>query len=146
QRTTLQYQLPSGRDKPNRRGFVVPHRGCRLHSGGRSNVPECIFPAVRRSSRHSDSPEATLMTVYLTRIVRFNAAHRYHRPEWSEERNRATFGACNNPHGHGHNYRLEVMVGGEPAPVTGFSIDLPALDAILQEEVVNRFDHQHLNH
>ena len=86
------------------------------------------------------------MVAYLTRTVRFSAAHRYHRPEWSEERNRATFGACANPHGHGHNYLLEVMVAGQPDPETGFCVDLGALDALLAEEVVQPLDHRHLNH
>lgn len=86
------------------------------------------------------------MTTFLTRTVRFSAAHRYHRPEWSAERNQETFGACNNPHGHGHNYVLEVMVAGTPDPETGFCVDLGAVDGILREEVVQRLDHQHLNH
>lgn len=81
----------------------------------------------------------------LTRRVRFSAAHRYHRPEWSDERNRATFGPCANPHGHGHDYVLEVSVRAEVDPETGFSSDLPALDAVLREEVVEPLDHQHLN-
>lgn len=85
-------------------------------------------------------------TVFLTRTVRFSAAHRYHRPEWSEERNREVFGACSNPHGHGHNYLLEVTVAGAPAEQTGFSVDLGALDAVLRDEVVARLDHRHLNH
>jgi 6-pyruvoyltetrahydropterin/6-carboxytetrahydropterin synthase len=83
---------------------------------------------------------------YLTRVVRFSAAHRYHRPEWTEQENAATFGRCANPHGHGHNYRLEVMVAGEPAPETGFCVDLAALDRLLAEEVTEVLDHQHLNH
>lgn len=83
---------------------------------------------------------------FLTRSVRFSAAHRYFRPEWSDERNREVFGACSNPHGHGHNYRLEVMVAGEPALLTGFSVDLAELDRTLQDEVVRPLDHQHLNH
>lgn len=85
-------------------------------------------------------------TAYLTRQVRFAAAHRYHRPDWSEEENRRVFGACNNPHGHGHNYLLEATVEGEIDPETGFSVDLGVLDRILEEEVVRRFDHQHINH
>ena len=82
----------------------------------------------------------------LTRRVRFSAAHRYHRPEWSEERNRQVFGPCANPHGHGHDYLLEVTVQGQVDPVTGFSVDLGMLDAVLREEVVEPLDHQHLNH
>jgi hypothetical protein len=81
------------------------------------------------------------MTAFLTRTVRFAAAHRYHRPEWSEERNREVFGACANPHGHGHNYLLEVTVAGVPDPDTGFSVDLGALDRLLREEVVAPLDH-----
>ena len=82
----------------------------------------------------------------LTREVRFSAAHRYYRPEWSEQRNRETFGACANPHGHGHFYRLEVTVAGTVAEETGFAVDLAALDAVLRREVVDVLDHQHINH
>jgi 6-pyruvoyltetrahydropterin/6-carboxytetrahydropterin synthase len=82
----------------------------------------------------------------LTRVVGFSAAHRYHRPEWSEAENRRVFGACANPHGHGHNYVLEVTVQGGIDDVTGFSADLAALDALLRREVVEPLDHQHLNH
>lgn len=82
----------------------------------------------------------------LTRRVRFSAAHRYHRPEWSEEENRRVFGPCANPHGHGHNYLLEVTVRGEIDPRTGYSVDMPALDALLRREVVEPFDHRHINH
>ena len=82
----------------------------------------------------------------LTRRVRFSAAHRYHRPEWSDARNREVFGPCANPHGHGHDYLLEATVAGEVDPVTGFSVDLGVLDRVLHEEVSAPFDHQHLNH
>jgi 6-pyruvoyltetrahydropterin/6-carboxytetrahydropterin synthase len=83
---------------------------------------------------------------FLTRTVRFSAAHRYYRSEWSAEQNRAVFGACANEHGHGHNYRLAVTVQAPVDPVTGFSADLTRLDAILQEHVIAPLDHQHLNH
>lgn len=82
----------------------------------------------------------------LTREVTFSAAHRYHRPDWTPERNRAVFGACNNPFGHGHNYRLAVCVQGSIDPDTGFSTDLGSLDALLQRVVIEPLDHQHLNH
>ena len=82
----------------------------------------------------------------LTRKVRFSAAHRYFRAEWSETENRARFGACSNPHGHGHTYLLEVCVQAEIDPVTGFSVDLGLLDALLQRTVVEPLDHQHLNY
>jgi 6-pyruvoyltetrahydropterin/6-carboxytetrahydropterin synthase len=81
----------------------------------------------------------------LTRRVRFSAAHRYHRSDWSDARNREVFGPCANPHGHGHDYLLEVTVEGEVDPVTGFSVDLGMLDGVLREEVVEPLDHQHLN-
>ncbi|HEX8392423.1 MAG TPA: 6-carboxytetrahydropterin synthase [Longimicrobium sp.] len=82
----------------------------------------------------------------LTRRVRFSAAHRYHRPEWTEERNRATFGPCSNPHGHGHDYLLEVVLEAPVDAQTGFSVDLGMLDRVLAEEVTAPLDHQHLNH
>lgn len=85
-------------------------------------------------------------TAFLTREVGFAAAHRYHRPDWSAERNRAVFGACNNPVGHGHNYRLRVTVQGAVDPQTGFSTDLAALDELLRRVAVEPFDHQHMNH
>jgi 6-pyruvoyltetrahydropterin/6-carboxytetrahydropterin synthase len=81
----------------------------------------------------------------LTRRVRFSAAHRYHRPDWSDARNREVFGPCANPHGHGHDYLLEVTVEGGVDPETGFSVDLGMLDGVLREEVVEPLDHQHLN-
>lgn len=81
-----------------------------------------------------------------TREVRFSSAHRYHRPDWSEERNRETFGPCANPHGHGHLYRLEATVAGDVAEDTGFAVDLAALDAALRREVVDVLDHQSINH
>ncbi|MGH7468034.1 MAG: 6-carboxytetrahydropterin synthase [Longimicrobiales bacterium] len=87
-----------------------------------------------------------MSNVQLTRRVSFNAAHRYYRPEWSEAENRRVFGSCANPHGHGHNYVLEVTVSGEIDPRTGFSVDLTTLDALLEREVVQRVGHQHLNH
>jgi 6-pyruvoyltetrahydropterin/6-carboxytetrahydropterin synthase len=84
-------------------------------------------------------------TCSLTRIVRFAAAHRYFRPEWSAERNAAVFGACAREHGHGHTYECAVTVRGTTDPVTGMVVDLAALDRALHEEVVQRFDHRHLN-
>lgn len=87
-----------------------------------------------------------MATAYLTRKVHFSAAHRYHRPDWSEARNREVFGPCSNAHGHGHNYVLEVTVRGEIDPETGFCVDLRALDRALEREVREPLDHRHLNH
>lgn len=83
---------------------------------------------------------------YLTRITRFATAHRYWRPEWSPEENARVFGLCANPHGHGHNYRLEVTVAGEIDAHTGYSVDLPALDAAIARQITTVLDHQHINH
>ncbi|MGH9420748.1 MAG: 6-pyruvoyl trahydropterin synthase family protein [Thermoanaerobaculia bacterium] len=81
----------------------------------------------------------------LTRRVTFAAAHRYSRPEWSDEQNEKTFGACARPHYHGHSYVCDVTVEGEIDPVTGFVIDLGVLDEILTEEIRQRFDHRNIN-
>ncbi|MCC6931426.1 MAG: 6-carboxytetrahydropterin synthase [Gemmatimonadaceae bacterium] len=82
---------------------------------------------------------------YLTRRVTFAAAHRYRRPEWDDERNLATFGACARPNYHGHTYVCDVTVGGELDEVTGFIVDLGALDRVLAAEVHARYDHANLN-
>ncbi len=84
--------------------------------------------------------------VYLTRKIEFSASHFYHNPAFTPEENRRVFGKCNNPHGHGHNYVLEVTVAGEPDPATGMVLDLKELKEILQREVTDRVDHRHLNH
>jgi 6-pyruvoyltetrahydropterin/6-carboxytetrahydropterin synthase len=86
-----------------------------------------------------------MSTVYVTRKVHFNAAHRLHNPEKSDEWNRDTFGPCNHPNWHGHNYVLKVTVAGEPDPETGYVIDLGVLKSILNEKVVDRVDHRNLN-
>jgi 6-pyruvoyltetrahydropterin/6-carboxytetrahydropterin synthase len=83
--------------------------------------------------------------VYLTRKVEFSASHLYHNPAFSPEENRRIFGKCNNPHGHGHNYVLEVTVAGEPDPRTGMVLDLKELKDILQREILDRMDHRFLN-
>src|ERR1700685_4787800 len=84
--------------------------------------------------------------VYLTRKIEFSAAHLYHNPAFSDEENRRVSGKCNNPNGHGHNYVLEVTVGGEPDPATGMVLDLKDLKEILEREVMQRMDHRHLNY
>jgi 6-pyruvoyltetrahydropterin/6-carboxytetrahydropterin synthase len=84
-------------------------------------------------------------TVYVTRKARFNAAHRLHNPAKSDEWNRETFGKCNSPNWHGHNYELDVTVAGEPDPETGFVVDLAALKRTIEAEVVEPLDHKNLN-
>ena len=83
--------------------------------------------------------------VTVTRKAHFSAAHRLHNPAWSDQRNAEVFGKCNNPNGHGHNYVIEVTVGGEPAPETGMVIDLKKLAAIIDEEIIEAVDHKHFN-
>jgi 6-pyruvoyltetrahydropterin/6-carboxytetrahydropterin synthase len=75
----------------------------------------------------------------------FNAAHRLYRPEWSDEKNQAIFGKCNNPNFHGHNYTLEVWIEGEINPETGYVIDLKIVKDLVKQEIEERFDHRNLN-
>ncbi len=84
-------------------------------------------------------------TVYVTRKAHFNAAHRLHNPARSEAWNQQTFGKCNSPNWHGHNYHLEVTVAGEPDPDTGYVIDLAVLKRIVEERVIDKVDHKNLN-
>ena len=83
--------------------------------------------------------------VYVTRVERFNAAHKLWVEEWSEEKNFAFFGKCANKNWHGHNYRLEVTVKGTPDPQTGFVIDAKKLGVIIKREITEKLDHMNLN-
>jgi 6-pyruvoyltetrahydropterin/6-carboxytetrahydropterin synthase len=83
--------------------------------------------------------------VYLTRRAEFSASHYYHNPELTAEENRKIFGKCNNPHGHGHNYMLEVTVKGKVDPRSGFVVDLKQLKEVMNREVIDALDHRHLN-
>ena len=85
------------------------------------------------------------MPSYLTRRVTFAAAHRYRRPDWSEEKNLQTFGLCARENYHGHSYVCDVTVTGEINPVTGMIVDLGVLDRVLATEVRERFDHRNIN-
>lgn len=91
------------------------------------------------------APRVLRGTVYVTRQVHFNSAHRLHNPTKSLAWNRRQYGLCTNPHWHGHNYVLEVTVRGEPDPVTGYVIDLGELKRILHAAVVDSCDHRNLN-
>lgn len=84
--------------------------------------------------------------VLITRKIEFSASHLYHNPALSPEENRRVFGKCSNPHGHGHNYTLEVTIAGEPDPVTGMVLDLKELKDILEREIMQRMDHRFLNY
>jgi 6-pyruvoyltetrahydropterin/6-carboxytetrahydropterin synthase len=83
--------------------------------------------------------------VSVFRKEHFNAAHRLHNPAWDEAKNDAVFGKCNNPNYHGHNYELVVKLTGIPDPVTGYVIDLKVLSDIIEEKVLDKFDHKNLN-
>ena len=85
------------------------------------------------------------MKIAAFRKAHFNAAHRLHHPGWSDEQNKKMFGLCNNPYYHGHNYELEVKVVGVPDPETGYVIDMKILSDLIQEKIVDRFDHRNLN-
>lgn len=81
----------------------------------------------------------------LTRRVTFAAAHRYRRPDWSDQENADVFGACAHPHYHGHTYVCDVTVAGPVDEETGFLVDLGFLDRVLTREVRERFDHRNIN-
>jgi 6-pyruvoyltetrahydropterin/6-carboxytetrahydropterin synthase len=74
-----------------------------------------------------------------------SASHRLHCDSLTDEQNRAAYGKCNNPHGHGHNYTIEVLVGGPIDPETGMVINLVDLDAVVRTRILDRFDHANLN-
>jgi 6-pyruvoyltetrahydropterin/6-carboxytetrahydropterin synthase len=82
---------------------------------------------------------------YFGRRYLVSASHRLHTDALSAEENQATYGKCNNPHGHGHNYVVEVLVGGAVNPETGMVVDMADLDDVVYARIVERFDHADLN-
>lgn len=85
------------------------------------------------------------MKAYLTRRYWFSASHRLHCQAMSAAENQVVYGKCNNPHGHGHNYALEVTVGGPVDQQTGMVCDLADLDAFVEKNILERFGHENLN-
>jgi 6-pyruvoyltetrahydropterin/6-carboxytetrahydropterin synthase len=85
------------------------------------------------------------MKAHLTRRYKFSASHRLHSPEFSPERNQEIYGKCNNPYGHGHNYKVEVTVSGQPDPATGMICNLADLDGFVERVVMPRFEFSNLN-
>lgn len=83
--------------------------------------------------------------VAVFRKEHFNAAHRLNNPAWDSATNEKVFGKCNNPHYHGHNYELIIKVTGEPDEATGYVYDMKLLSDLIQENVLERFDHKNLN-
>jgi 6-pyruvoyltetrahydropterin/6-carboxytetrahydropterin synthase len=84
--------------------------------------------------------------VYVTRKIEFNAAHRLFNPDLADEENLGIYGKCSNRFGHGHNYVVEITLAGNVDRRTGYLFDLKELKTLLEEEIVARFDHRHLNH
>jgi 6-pyruvoyltetrahydropterin/6-carboxytetrahydropterin synthase len=85
------------------------------------------------------------MKGYFGRRYMISASHRLHSDTLTDEENRAAYGKCNNPHGHGHNYIIEVLAGGAVDPATGMVVNLVAMDEAVRTRVLNRFDHVNLN-
>ncbi len=83
--------------------------------------------------------------VSVFRREHFNAAHRLHNPDWSDERNLKLFGKCNNPNYHGHNYDLTVQIIGHTDPETGYVMDTKILSDLIKSEILDAFDHKNLN-
>jgi len=86
-----------------------------------------------------------MQTAYFGRRYMLSASHRLHTDALSDDENRATFGKCSNPHGHGHNYVVEVLVGGPVSSDTGMAINMAILDEVVQTSIIQRFDHANLN-
>ncbi|WP_348261001.1 6-carboxytetrahydropterin synthase [Telmatobacter sp. DSM 110680] len=86
-----------------------------------------------------------MQTAYFGRRYMLSASHRLHSDALSDEANRKTYGKCNNPHGHGHNYVVEVMVGGPVDSNTGMVVNMATLDEVVQTSILQRFDHTNLN-
>jgi 6-pyruvoyltetrahydropterin/6-carboxytetrahydropterin synthase len=85
------------------------------------------------------------MKAYLTRRYMFSASHRLHCDDMTDAENQATYGKCNNPHGHGHNYFVEVTVSGQVDAATGMVCNLVEIDSCVSREILERFDHVNLN-
>lgn len=85
------------------------------------------------------------MKAYLTRRYWFSASHRLHCEQMSDAENKAVYGKCNNPHGHGHNYAVEITVSGQVEPRTGMVCNLADLDAFVDKNILQRFGHENLN-
>lgn len=133
------------RERPVNAGILMPEllrrseagvpRGVTLHS-----VALLLSPQIGYEARREESP-----MIRVTHSYEFSAAHRLHCPDWSAEENLRVFGKCSNPHGHGHNYVLEITVAGEPDPRTGLVAEGPRLDHLVKTHVLDAFDHKNLN-
>lgn len=86
-----------------------------------------------------------IMRVAIFRKEHFNAAHRLHNPQWTDEQNQTVFGKCNNTYFHGHNYELIVQLIGEIDPQTGYVMDMKLLSDMIKTHILDKFDHKNLN-
>lgn len=147
------------------RRHAIPRTAEALREHGWRMSAERLLQDVWRSICDRPPPDATLVRlellstpflryairaekpamVYLTQQFEFAAAHRLHCAQLSDEENRQTFGKCNNPNGHGHNYLLEVTLRGDPDPKHGAVLPLPRFEQIVKERVIDELDHKHLN-
>jgi len=105
----------------------------------------CLINIEYKLNKNQNSSVPTTMKVAIFRKEHFNAAHRLFNPTWSDEKNEAIFGKCNNPNYHGHNYELIVQLKGEIDPDTGYVYDMKVLSDLIQVHVLNKFDHKNLN-
>jgi 6-pyruvoyltetrahydropterin/6-carboxytetrahydropterin synthase len=109
-------------------------------------LDHCLLHKIRlRENDFLYSEKEASSMVRLTRKYHFSTAHRLHSNQLSSQENTEVFGKCNNPYGHGHNYYLEVTVSGQPDPITGMIANLADIDRIVDKEIINKFDHKHLN-
>ena len=105
----------------------------------------CLIFIVQKLNKKLKIAVSKLMKVSIFRKEHFNAAHRLFNPTWSDEKNEAIFGKCNNPNFHGHNYELIVQLKGEIDPETGYVYDMKVLSDLIKVHVLNKFDHKNLN-
>lgn len=147
------------------RECAIPFIARKLHECGWRVSAETLLVAIRDEVREEVPAGTTLErlelaatpflryavnqeephVVHVTQQFEFSAAHRLHCPQFSDEANRATFGKCNNPSGHGHNYVVDVTIRGEPSDSSGSLLPLPEFEAIVKERVIDVLDHKHLN-
>ncbi len=132
----------TGLQKPR---FVPPLAEAPSPADGASVLPPRRNPARAAGVHLIRHRPHRMSVVQITRIVRFNCAHRVWNPALSEAENARLFGKCNNPNWHGHNYTLEVTVDGPVDPTTGFVVNLRDVKAVVEREIVDVVDHKNLN-
>jgi len=143
----LSYEVPAFRQRPPTLENIAVHIAEEFRTAYAGMAGTLTGVMVRESPTLGVEWLGTeTRTMLLTRRLDFAAAHRLHAPSLGDAENAALFGRCNNPHGHGHNYGVEVTISGEPDPVTGMLVDLSAFDEVLEREVMGHFDHKHLNY